>query len=79
MTEDEAKTKWCPHVRFADCGADNASSVNRDGMFMGDINKCIASDCMMWKWDEAITETDGGEIVGTNYNTQGHCGLTNEH
>ena len=39
MTEEEARTKWCPHVRFPDAG-------NRSEYYN---SKCIASDCMMWK------------------------------
>ena len=45
MTEDEAKTKWCPHARF---NGDNMSES-------GDLAKCIASDCMMWE-SEYISE-----------------------
>jgi hypothetical protein len=62
MTEEEAKMKWCPMVRYADCGANNASAVNRDGTWETNIiDRCIASDCMMWRWDD-------------NY-PDGHCGL----
>lgn len=34
MTEDEAKTKWCP------------SSKGPNGGFA----QCITSDCMWWRW-----------------------------
>lgn len=42
MTEDEAKTKWCPMFRRAG-GGDNSDA---DG---GRRTKCIASECMMWR------------------------------
>ena len=80
MNEDDAKTKWCPHARFADCGADNASSVNRDGMWSVSIkDRCIASDCMMW------VSTDNEFMPAASCNPHdnepsypaGHCGLVN--
>ena len=50
MTEDEAKTKWCPMARLASGGG----SVNRyyvGGMGGGPTtgSNCIASGCMMWR------------------------------
>ncbi len=50
MTEDDAKTKWCPMCRFANL--DNVGPVsNRETFFRGAPNPdtCIASDCMMWQ------------------------------
>jgi len=53
MTEDEAKTKWCP---FARCGSSTSGlgSMNRvveiDGLEQVRINnECIASTCMAWR------------------------------
>ena len=40
MTEDEAKTKWCPQSRCA----------NQDPSLH---DNCIASMCMAWRWSEA--------------------------
>lgn len=53
MTEDEAKTKWCPMVR---AGIDAGMAVNHhvdmrpkgDGVY--DQSRCIGSGCMMWRW-----------------------------
>ena len=72
MTEDEAKTKWCPMIRFAGAGNPvngGVWSTNR-GDDPGDIGatKCLASGCMMWRWtfiDEALTDSK----------THGYCGL----
>jgi hypothetical protein len=51
MTEQEAKTKWCPMVRYS---ADAEPSANL--WYFGKQGRdervnCIASDCMMWRWE----------------------------
>lgn len=66
MTEEEAKTKWCPFARVktwtAENGGgvpDNAASANRTHQgrqITG--SSCIASACMAWRWgNEADGET----------------------
>ena len=72
MTEEEAKTKWCPHIRdtaIQEKGvvaqitpSINSHNGSRDGY------NCITSDCMMWQWDEEGIYKDGQP-------TEGHCGL----
>ncbi len=52
MTEDDAKTKWCPHARILGQGRDLdgcavAGTVNRGQGFEA---RCIASACMAWRW-----------------------------
>ena len=73
MTEETARTKWCPMVRFN--GGFNEATFNRgdeDTMNCPEINdtcvpRCIASDCMMWR---------GEYPTYTGYATaQGYCGL----
>lgn len=64
MTEQEAKTKWCPIIK--------------------DI--CIASECMMWRNQPMVRDTDTGEVFPDNDNVvfsfgfevvdgHGFCGL----
>lgn len=72
MTEEEAKTKWCPMVRFDPEGGINRESPNL-------VFTCIASCCMMWIWDSHNTHTlkDGkvADGYGNMQDALGHCGL----
>lgn len=65
MTEDEAKTKWCPMVRIT--ATKGYEDVDNRGQALGDY-QCIASDCMMWR---LITGESGLPIDGE----RGYCGL----
>jgi hypothetical protein len=67
MTEEEAKTKWCPY------GADVQQSVALDGYgnpVTGYVKhstaRCIGPQCMAWRWVEKM------EPIVTTY---GYCGL----
>lgn len=42
VTEEEAKKKWCPEAI-----TNNASCGGNVGRFS---TPCIASECMMWRW-----------------------------
>lgn len=42
MTEDEARKKWCPHVRHPQFG----NTQDLQG------TRCIASECMAWRSKE---------------------------
>ena len=75
MTEEEAKTKWCPHTRQCGAVAYNRNSVGKpSGM-------CVGSACMSWRWDRYAVKTrdlggmsiDTGEIETST--TRGYCGL----
>lgn len=58
MTEEEAKTKWCP---FA-----SARVVRWDvNAIWGDppTNACIASACMAWRW-RVMTPAERSQAIG---------------
>ena len=50
MTEEQAKTKWCPQVRFNGdaCNRGEADMATPNPRCKSIWNNCIASDCMMW-------------------------------
>jgi len=71
MTEDEARKKWCPMVRWTSHDGDNRYAEpfeNRGANCM-----CIASECMMWRWDEIQPEYGKSE-----FKISGYCGLTHK-
>jgi|LSQX01.3.fsa_nt_gb hypothetical protein len=76
MTEEEAKTKWCPMVRHT---KDNEGAFyTTNGQSSKSFQWCIASDCMMWRWYERISNN--------NLNTKdqqekikGYCGLAGKY
>ena len=52
MTEEEAKTKWCPEAhRRTTVVVHKDQLLNKQEMEEA-VNRdnCIASDCMMWRW-----------------------------
>lgn len=73
MTEDEAKTKWCPMVRVEMVAG---IAVNRhvadvpdtlDGTY--DETRCIGSGCMMWKWHQMTGPHGFCGLVDNNVGT----------
>jgi hypothetical protein len=48
MTEDEAKTKWCPFAMAP--GASFALNRGPEGVANG-RSMCLASECMAFRWD----------------------------
>lgn len=76
MTEDEAKTRWCPMVRIV--AANDHIQENRHGQFkaVGAVGKgpfCIGSACMMYRhqlsW-QFYASSDGWQ-----WKRHGYCGL----
>lgn len=49
MTEEQARTKWCPHARIVDGYSEGAGGCNR-WVNKSDEILCIASGCMAWRW-----------------------------
>jgi hypothetical protein len=78
MTEDEAKTKWCPMVRT---GLVAGMAVNHhigtvNGPHAGDVHdetRCIGSGCMMWRFVAVSSQTivRGADKI----RNKGYCGL----
>lgn len=57
MTEDEAKTKWCPFVRndYALTGGNRYKEAPHK------VAPCIGSACMAWRWRDLAGEWDRRE------------------
>ena len=71
MNEDEARTKWCPmaiYIRFATAEERPSAHNHRVG------SECIASDCMMWRWEKGTAIVDGGLQADVQLDI-GYCGL----
>ncbi len=67
MTEQEAKTKWCPQAAIV---TTMAAVSDRLIVTASDLEKgthCLASDCMMWRF------TEDTYLDKPNY--FGYCGL----
>ena len=74
MTEEEAKRKWCPHGMIYSSNG----SYNRTEMRAADGPcKCIASDCMGWRWvtDPLVDFVANGKTVIDYQSEHGYCGL----
>jgi hypothetical protein len=58
MTEEEAKTKWCPFVRHTRETDVCFASTNRgDIRTTAELNfKCLGSACMAWRWEDEAEE-----------------------
>jgi hypothetical protein len=74
MTENEAKTKWCPwagimmtivSTRFPLSATKEISKTLSEG------NKCMASYCMVWRWIIYPTDCTGRPVPESS----GYCGM----
>jgi len=81
MTEEEAKTKWCPayRVSVAMSGLNIDHADNRGTIPNSDTSNCIASACMAWRiawrgWDDK-TAVIVGEHAPAGWIKEGYCGL----
>jgi len=67
MTEEEAKTKYCP------MGGRSVSIKSSGDFKIGEFTLCIASDCMMWR----AYEIQYADDMKTSIQREGgYCGLT---
>lgn len=78
MTEDEAKTKWCPFARFT--SASNSPSSNRWRKSLPEdepyaLNpvpcRCIGHACMAWRWQPLLADDAFVAAVAKAANTLG--------
>ena len=82
LTEDDAKQRWCPHVRVPAYEAqpteeEGPASANRSPCEatqmhiarMHAATRCIGSGCMAWRWWNRLPS------MHTN-NSTGYCGLS---
>ena len=68
MTEDEAKTKWCPMARLASAaGPYNRNSAGGLGHVETKDIFCIGSQCMLWVWTGTIRVDENGDEVPFPY------------
>ena len=66
-TEEEAKTKWCPMVRIFSGTSNYVAACNKNMLDRDkDKDRCIASNCMMWRWIPTIYAPE---------TKSGYCGL----
>lgn len=59
MTEDEARTRWCPFVRELWTGGVEAQwsgnrYFNEDRSQVQENVSCLGSRCMAWRWDSQV-------------------------
>jgi hypothetical protein len=77
MTEDEAKTKWCPFVRAQLTEGEPSYNATPEAR----VGQCIASGCMAWRWGERLETEREAYMRGTDLRrtlqstTDGFCGL----
>jgi hypothetical protein len=73
-TEEEARTKWCPHIRVAEVGLSSGGGYNRSAEIHGGLSprkltNCIASECMAWRsrptfnWQMIYDALRTGQII----------------
>jgi len=58
MTEDEAKTKWCPFMQISIDGMGARLASNRGYVLKNEEKPslmCMGSACMAWRWTDPLT------------------------
>ena len=81
MSEEVAKTKWCPMARVMNIqGQGGGNRWDGSGAPMdGPTNcQCIASKCMMWQLTEEFIIVSEPDVVPVVRANAGYCGLVNK-
>lgn len=76
MTEEEAKTKWCPMLQVSAAAGVLGTVSNRSNAFDDNSDRhgrCIGSQCMAWRWDGGFPLPNDPPAIREHY--RGHCGL----
>jgi len=61
MTEEGARTKWCPFVRFTFNSREGYMMSNREYKQRTEpLGQCIGPDCMAWRWMKNRPDTGTG-------------------
>jgi len=76
MTEELARTKWCPMVRSL-AGAVHVQAIGTANTFNEAFESpnCIASDCMMWREVKDYVRNSPNDSVPGYEVIGGYCGL----
>ena len=69
MTENEAKTKWCPQTQVAASATSGDRSITEHKYISNrtpyEHSRCVASECMAWRW----------KLPHRDPPPEGYCGL----
>lgn len=73
MTEDDAKTKWCPFARDSNTAGNRIRyGADADDAPAAAEFPCIASACMAWRWRTTPAQAAAGSRLSVE---DGYCGL----
>ncbi|MGI9502699.1 MAG: hypothetical protein ACR2RE_06560 [Geminicoccaceae bacterium] len=82
LTEQAAKEKWCPFARVGKDGSGNRYSFDTDLAAGSAFARCIASDCMAWRWGneaQGVPAYEAKPVAGApghfDNAPMGYCGL----
>lgn len=64
LTEDEAKKRWCPEARVGSPHATARNRMDGDSHALLTGSRCMASQCMAWRWDYNGPTFDGSPVNG---------------
>lgn len=59
MTEQEAKEKVCKRIPVCTKVIDDSSGVKQERYYELYTIRCIASACMVWRWEDSCPYTSG--------------------